>query len=168
MAARLGHRSWEYFLPQSQLLLHLLFTGGKLSIEEKTLKTSSLTKRETCLSRLIRPAARLILDEIKVVAHNFTDEVILSLYIRIHRLDTGAEITWMSSDVFEPGKMWARNVKLEPTMQCDRPEHPPEMFEFNYWFTDARGCHWHRVDRQPPEQIENLPSLEWASYRYRR
>lgn len=112
-----------------------------------------------------RPAQ---LDEIKVVAHNFTDEVILSLYIRIHRLDSGAEVTWMSSDVFEPGRIWAKDAKLEPIMHCDRPEHPPEMFQFNYWFTDARGCHWHRVDRQPPERIENLPSLEWASYRYRR
>jgi hypothetical protein len=112
-----------------------------------------------------RPAQ---LDKIRVVAHNFTNEVILSLYIRIHRLDTGAEVTWMSSDVFQPRQEFPKDVKLEPIMQCDRPEHPPEMFEFNYWFTDARGCHWHRVDRQPPERIENLPSLEWGSYRYRR
>jgi hypothetical protein len=112
-----------------------------------------------------RPAQ---LHEIKVVAHNFTDEVILSLYIRVHRLDSGAEVTWMSSDVFEPGRKWTKDVNLEPIMQCDRPEHPPEMFEFNYWFTDARGCHWHRVDRQQPERIDNLPSLEWVSHRHHR
>jgi hypothetical protein len=112
-----------------------------------------------------RPAQ---LSEVKVVAHNFTDEVIVSLYIRVHRLDTGVEVTWMSSDVFEPKSTWSRDVKLEPIMVCDRPEHPPEMFEFNYWFTDARGRHWHRVDRQLPERIENHPSLEWASYRFHR
>jgi hypothetical protein len=114
------------------------------------------------------PSRPTQLSEIQVVVNNFSDEVILSLYIRVNRLDTTAEVTWMSSDVFNPGSVWTKDVELAPVMQCDRPEHPPEMFEFNYWFTDARGCHWHRVDRQPPQRIESLPSVEWASFRFRR
>jgi hypothetical protein len=113
------------------------------------------------------PSRPTRLQNIQVVAHNFSDQVILSLYIRIHRHDLRTEVTWMSSDVFAPGGTWTRDVTLDPVMQCDRPEHPPELFEFNYWFTDARGRHWHRVDRQPPRQIFDLPSVEWANFRYR-
>jgi hypothetical protein len=134
----------------------------------KDIEDSVTRQARNILVTIDTPSRPSQLDQIKVVAHNFTDEVVLSLYIRIHRLDTGAEVTWMSSDVFEPGKEWVREVRLEPVMQCDRPEHPPEMFIFNYWFTDSRGRHWHRVDRQPPEKMVNLPSVEWASYRYRR
>ena len=73
----------------------------------------------------------------------------------------------MSADVFDPGKAWSRDIDLDPIMRCDRPEHPPELFEFNYWFTDARGQHWHRVDRNPPDRISELPSVEWARFHHR-
>jgi hypothetical protein len=139
----------------------------EVSYRRKDTEDTLTRQARNVLVTIDTPSRPTQLDEIKVVVHNFTDEVILSLYIRIHRLDMGSEVTWMSSDVFEPGRSWSRDVTLQPVMQCDRPEHPPELFEFNYWFTDARGSHWHRVDRQPPERIENLPSLEWAGFRFR-
>src|SRR5579859_2185879 len=43
------------------------------------------------------PSRPTQLEQIQVIAYNFTSEVVLSLYIRIHRLDTRSEVTWMSS-----------------------------------------------------------------------
>jgi hypothetical protein len=109
------------------------------------------------------------LQKIEVVANNFTDEVILNLYVRVHRLDTGAEVTRMASDVFRPRREWSKGkIKLDPIIYWDRPYAPQDLFLFNYWFTDARGQHWHRVDRQPPQRISNTPEIEWASYTFPR
>jgi hypothetical protein len=105
------------------------------------------------------------LEQIKIEAHNFTDEVILSFYYRVYRRDSGAEVLWFSSDVFEPGRNWVREVRLDPVMHCDRPEDPVDLFEFNYWFTDARGYNWHRVDRDSPQPIKNFPYEEWKNFR---
>jgi hypothetical protein len=125
-----------------------------------------LRQARNVLVTIETPSRPTRLERVQVVAHNFTDEVILSLYIRIYRRDLGTEVVWMSSDVFDPGKAWARDVDLDPIIHCDRPEHPPELFEFHYWFTDARGQHWYRVDRQPPELICEQPSVEWARFRH--
>jgi hypothetical protein len=133
----------------------------------KDVQDSVTLQARNVLVTIDTPSRPTQLEQITVVAYNFTNEVILSLYVRIHRLDTGSEVKWMSSDVFQPGKIWPVEVTLKPIMQCDRPEHPPDLFKFNYWFTDSRGNNWHRVDRQLPERIERSPYAEWASYRYR-
>lgn len=104
------------------------------------------------------------LEHIEVVAHNFTDEVVLSFYCRVYRRDSGAEILWISSDVFVPGRKLVREVTLDPVMLCDRPEDPVQLFEFNYWFTDARGYSWHRKNRDSPELIKSPPSEEWERF----
>jgi hypothetical protein len=104
------------------------------------------------------------LDSIELIAHNFSDQVILSLYVRLYRRDFRQEVTWLSSDVFPPGGRWVRQITLDPVMICDRPEHPPELFEFHIWFTDARGRNWHRVDRQQPVRITSSPAVEWAAH----
>jgi hypothetical protein len=109
----------------------------------------------------IRPTQ---LEQIQVIAHNFTNEVVLGFCYRVYRRDTGAEVMQLNSDVFEPGHRWIREVRLDPVMRCDEPEDPPHLFEFNYWFTDARGYNWHRLDRNQPELIKNAPSEEWERF----
>jgi hypothetical protein len=116
------------------------------------------------LLTIIAPRRPAQLEEVTVVASNFTDEVILSFCYRVHRRDSGAEVLSFSSDVTEPSFKWDREVRLEPVMRCDKPEDPVSLFELNYWFTDARGNNWHRMDRDPPERTQNLPFEEWAEF----
>jgi hypothetical protein len=110
------------------------------------------------------PRRPTLLEQIEIIAHNFTDEVVLSFYCRVHRRDSGAEVLVVSSDVFVPGRKLVREVTLDPVMLCDRPEDPVHLFEFNYWFTDARGYSWHRINRDSPKRIASLPSEEWESF----
>src|SRR6266478_2275174 len=94
----------------------------------KEIHDSATLQARNVLVTIDTPSRPTQLEQIQAVAYNFTNEVILSLYIRIHRIDTGSEVVWMSSDVFQPGKIWTKDVTLQPIMQCDRPEHPPELF----------------------------------------
>jgi hypothetical protein len=127
-------------------------------------KESAVRQAQGMLMTIETPSRPEQLVTIEVVTTNFSDQVILSLYTRLYRRDTRQEVTWFSSDVFPPGFRWVREITLEPVMKCDRPEHPPELFEFHMWFTDAKGKNWHRVDREQPSRIVNSPAEEWASH----
>lgn len=130
----------------------------------KDTEDSATRQARNVLVTIETPSRPTRLERIQVVAHNFTEEVIINLYVRVHRRDSGAEVMWLSHDIFEPGLRSVRKLKLDPVMQCNRPESPPDLFEFNYWFTDSRGYNWHRMDRQLPTLTDNPPYVEWENF----
>jgi hypothetical protein len=129
-------------------------------------ETADLDTRQAraMLVTIDTPSRPRELETFDVSVHNFSDQVILNFYIRLYRVDTGGEVTWMSADILTPGQHWVRSVTMEPKMICDRPEHPPLLFEFHVWFTDARGVNWYRRDRRQPKRTTVEPGEAWAAY----
>jgi hypothetical protein len=137
----------------------------EVSNRKRDIEDSATRQARNVLVTIDTPRRPTHLEQIGIVTYNFTEEVILDLYVYVCRRDSGARVMELSSDVFEPGQRLSRDVKLDPVMQCDRPEDPSELFEFNYWFSDSRGYNWHRLDRQPPQPTANLPSAEWEIFK---